>query len=228
MGRGRGKKIVAALATFLVLVAGGLFAGWYFFIRSEAEPPAEIEETRVREGGALDGTYTLEAGDPESFVGYRVLEVLAGIDNTATGRTSDVEGSFSITDTTVSEVSVTADLSTLKSDRYRRDQRIKTLGLESEQFPEATFVLTEPIELAAIPKAGKTVTANAVGDFTLHGVTRSVEIDLEGRWDGRDIQVVGNLPITFGDYGMETPSIAGLVTVRDDGAMELQLFFRKS
>ena len=55
-------------------------------------------------------------------------------------------------------------------------------------------MLTEPITLSTVPAAGETITAEATGDFTLHGVTKKVTISLEGRWDGKDVQVVGNLP----------------------------------
>ena len=82
-------------------------------------------------------------------------------------------GTLKIDGTTISDVSVTADLRTLKSDKEMRDNRIHSIGLESDKFPEAKFVLTEPIELAAVPAAGETVKADATGDFTLHGVTRT-------------------------------------------------------
>lgn len=226
-------KILIGVVATVVVLAALAFGGWYFFLKSDPEPRAEIEDTPVVTGaeeGTLDGTYTLTSGDPESFVGYRVQEQFAAavVESTATGRTSDVEGTFTITDGTVEDVSVTANLQTLTSDRDMRDQRIKTLGLESDTFPESTFVLTEPIELATGPQAGETVTVDATGDFTLHGVTKSVTIPIEARWDGRDVQLVGNLPIVFGDYDMETPNVGGFVSVDDNGEMEFQLFFRKA
>ena len=95
------------------------------------------------------------------------------IEQTATGRTSDVTGSFTITGTTVRDVSVTADLRTLTSDRDQRDNAIKDRGLESNRFPEAKFVLTAPIDEPKLPAAGETVTTTAKGDFTLHGVTKT-------------------------------------------------------
>jgi polyisoprenoid-binding protein YceI len=225
-------KILIGIVAFGVLAVGGLFAAYKIWWESDPEPRAEIEETEVTAGGELDGSYTLVPGPPDapSFVGYRVTEQLAAavVESEATGRTSDVTGAFTISGNTVSEVSVTANVQTLTSDREMRDNRIRTLGLESDEFPEATFVLTEPIELPAEPQLGETVDATAVGDFTLHGVTRPVEIPVEGRWDGVNIQVVGNLPVVFADYDMETPNIGGFVTVRDEGEMEFQVFFEKT
>ncbi|HEX6312245.1 MAG TPA: YceI family protein [Acidimicrobiia bacterium] len=231
------KIVIGIVAAAAVLVAG-FFAVYKIWIESDPEPRAEIAETPVtesREGAAeseLDGTYTVVPGpaDTPTFVGYRVTEQFAAavIEQETTGRTSDVTGTFTINGNTVSEVTMTANLLTLTSDREMRDNRIKTLGLESELFPEATFVLTEPIELPAEPEVGETVAATAVGDFTLHGVTNRVEIPVEGRWDGTTIQVVGNLPVVFADYDMETPNVAGFVTVRDEGEMEFQIFFQQT
>jgi polyisoprenoid-binding protein YceI len=225
------KLLIGIVAAAVILVAG-FFAVYKIWLESDPEPRAEIVETETTAGSELDGSYTAVAGPPETptFVGYRVTEQFAAavIESDATGRTPDVTGTFTISGNTVSDVSMTANLLTLTSDREMRDNRIKTLGLESEQFPEATFVLTEPIELPAEPELGETVNATAVGDFTLHGVERSVDIPVEGRWDGTFIQVVGNLPVVFADYDMETPNIAGFVTVKDEGEMEFQIWFQQA
>src|SRR5262249_52612725 len=108
------------------------------------------------------------------------------------------------------------------------DNKMKTDGLQTNQFPTATFVLTEPIHLKAPPAKGAKVTADATGDLTLHGVTKRVTLPLEGRWDGETVQVVGKIPITFADYGISPPNIGGFVSVADKGRMELELNFVKS
>jgi polyisoprenoid-binding protein YceI len=92
-------------------------------------------------------------------------------------------------------------------------------------FPTAKFVLAEPIELGTVPAAGETVNVSANGSLTLHGTTRDVQVPLQARWDGKRVQVVGSLPISFSDYGIDPPSIPAFVTVEDHGEMELQLFF---
>src|SRR5439155_4915034 len=116
----------------------------------------------------------------------------------------------------------------LKSDNDFRDGRIKSEGLESDHFPEAKFVLTKPITLSAVPAAGETIKSEATGDFTLHGVTKTVTIPLEGRWDGKQVQVVGTLPVVFGDYGITAPTAPAVASVDDHAEMELQLFFSKT
>ncbi len=232
------RRIWKWLALGVVVVVGLAFAGWYFFLKSNPEPRAAISETPVvtdstpagqTTSSGLDGTWTVKPGDSANFVGYRVTEKLfANIsESTATGRTDNVEATMTIDGTTVKGVTVTADLRDLTSDNSFRDGRIKSSGLESDKFPEAKFVLSEPIALSAVPTAGETITTQATGEFTLHGVTKTVTISLEGRWDGKQVQVVGDLPIAFADYDITAPTAPVVASVDDHGEMELKLFFDK-
>jgi polyisoprenoid-binding protein YceI len=217
------------LPILLVVIVGGGFAFYWYVVRSDAKPKAAITATKVTPGGSLDGTWTLSSGDSRSFVGYRVQEQFAAatIESTATGRTSDVTGTIRVAGTTVDGVSVTANLTTLKSDKDRRDQTIKSRGLQTNTFPEATFTQTAPVTLPRVPGPGETIDVPITGDLTLHGVTKRVTVPAEGRWDGRSVQVVAHVPILFSDYQIEAPSIGGFVSVRDRGELELQLFFER-
>ncbi len=225
----------------LVVIVGLAFAGWYFFLKTDPEPRAAIRNTPVvtdstvagQAASGADGTWTVSPGTcslPDCFVGYRVTEKLfANISETeATGRSANVDATMTIEGTTVKDVTVTADLRDLTSDNSFRDGRIRSEGLESDQFPEAKFVLSEPITLAAAPTAGETVKAEAKGKFTLHGVTKDVTLSLEGRWDGKQVQVVGTMPIVFSDYGITAPTAPAVASVDDHGEMELQLVFDRS
>jgi polyisoprenoid-binding protein YceI len=225
----------------LVVVVALGFAGWYFFLKTDPEPRAAIKQTPIvtestvagQTASGPDGTWTVSADTcklPDCFVGYRVTEKLfANISDTeATGRTPGVDATMTIDGTTVSDVTVTADLRDLTSDNSFRDGRIKSEGLESDEFPEAKFVLSQPITLSAAPTAGETVTTEAKGKFTLHGVTKDVTISLEGRWDGKQVQVVGKMPIVFSDYGITAPTAPAVASVDDHGEMEMQLFFDRS
>jgi polyisoprenoid-binding protein YceI len=225
----------------LVVIVGLGVAGWYFFLKTDPEPRAEIELTPIvtdttatgQAATGPDGTWTVTPDTcalPDCFVGYRVTEKLfANISDTeATGRSDGVEASMTIDGTTVKDVTVTADLRDLQSDNSFRDGRIKSEGLESDEFPQAKFVLSKPITLSAVPAAGVTVKTDATGEFTLHGVTRTVTIPLEGRWDGRQVQVVGTLPIAFSDYRISAPTAPAVASVDDHGEMELQLFFDRA
>ena len=226
-------KIILAAAVVVLVVGGAGF--WYFVLRDDAPPKASLDAidedgsatTTGGEPATLDGTWKVQQGE-DVFVGYRVQELFAGdtIKKTAAGRTPAVDGSLTIAGNEVSKVDITADVTQLKSDQARRDSAIAMRGLQTEQFPEATFALTEPIPLPSTDQ-GKEIDVTATGDLTLHGQTKPVEVALKAEWDGSVIKVAGSTPITFADYGIDTIEIPGFVKTDDNGTMELQLLFSK-
>ena len=76
-----------------------------------------------------------------------------------------------------------------------------------------------------MPAEGEQISVTAVGDFTLHGVTRRVEIPLEGQLTDGLVVVVGSLEIEFADYDIVAPTAPIVVSVEDRGIMEFQLVF---
>ena len=197
---------------------------------ASAEP-----STDAGASGDISGTWAVDPAVGSfddfsgSFVGYRVREELASVGATeAVGRTPDVTGTMTVDGTTITAAEFTADLTTLQSDERNRDRQLQRQGLETGTYPTATFTLTQPIELGSVPAEGETVRATAVGDLTLHGTTKAVEIPLEARLENSVVTVIGSLPILFADYGMEKPQAMIVLSVEDNGTMEFQLQFTKA
>lgn len=219
----------ALIAVVLVIVLGG--AGFYWFVLRDDAPPKASLQTNATVAGApsdrasADGTWTVAPAD-NVFVGYRVQEVFAGetIKKTAAGRTPAVTGTLTISGTTVTAAEITADVSQLKSDRAARDNQIKTRGLQTDMFPQATFKLTKPVTLPSAPVKGQSVDITVTGELTLHGQTKTIDVPLKAEWDGGTIALAGGAPVVFSDYGMDAPTNA-IVSVDDNGEFELQLTF---
>lgn len=175
---------------------------------------------------ALAGTWTLAPG--ASFLGYRVNEELANVGiKTAVGRTSAVTGTLTFDGAAVTAVQVTADTRQLRSDETRRDRALEMQALETARYPSASFVLTAPIRLERVPAEGATVRAIATGDLTLHGVTRRVELPIEGQLQGGRAVIVGSLDVRFADFGIAQPRAAIVLSVEDHAVIELQLVFAR-
>ena len=245
------RRPLLAIAAIVVVVAGA--AGlWYLFFRPAGPAPVSLATLPP---GATSPVGTSAAASPASagatgdisgpwstdpsvgsfddfsgtFVGYRVREELASVGATvAVGRTPDVMGSMTIDGTTITAVELTADLTTLQSDEGNRDRQLSRQGLETGQFPTASFALTEPIELGSIPAEGQAIEVTATGDLTLHGITKSVRVPIQARLQDGVITVAGSLPIVFSDYGMTPPRAMIVLSVEDHGVMEFQVHFTRA
>ena len=198
---------------------------------SSAEPtPAASSGSAT----GVDGTWTVDTSIgtfddySSAWVGFRVSEVLDQIGQTeAIGRTPGVAGSLTLSGTTLQAVTIEADLTGIQSDRERRDGAIQR-ALETGTYPTATFELTEPVDLGSVPADGNTVSVDATGTLTIHGVSREVTVPLQAQLVGDTIAVVGSLPVTFTDYGITMPTAPIVVSVEDAGHIEFQLFFKRT
>jgi len=170
----------------------------------------------------LSGTWEVSDG---SFAGYRVDEVLYDKDVTVTGRTEEVTGSLSADGLTLTAATVTVDVASITTPEPPRDAYFRDSALETDRFPTAEFTLTEPVT-AERPEPGEIQSFSAVGELTLHGVTRSVTVDVQAALVGDGGQVTGSIPIVFSDFGVQAPSL-GFVTVEDHGFVEFSLTLTK-
>ena len=181
--------------------------------------------------GQAAGSWTIAKN---SVAGYRVREQLAfvGAPSDAVGRTSSITGSMSLAQTatgyTVTAATFTVDVSTLTSDRSMRDQRIHSIGLQSDRYPTASFKLTTPIALPATASNGQTAQISAIGDLTIHGSTQSVTIPMQAKLSGSQIEAAGSITFPFSQFGMTPPNIGGFVSVQNNATMEFQLFFQRA
>jgi polyisoprenoid-binding protein YceI len=198
-------------------------------VASEA-PAASVDPANDPSAdGGVAGTWTVAAG---SQAGYRVREQLANLpaESDAVGRTEDVTGSITLVaagdGAQLAEGSIEIDTTTIRSDEGRRDDRMRREGLETDAFPTATFTITQPIDIPAAALTGEATDLTLVGDLTLHGVTKAVEIPAQAQLvDGR-IQVAGSLSFPLSDYDITPPNVGGfIISIADEGALEFLMVF---
>jgi polyisoprenoid-binding protein YceI len=161
---------------------------------------------------------------PASEFGYRVEEVLAGVNTTAVGRSNEIEGLLTIEGTSATVVDITVQVENITSDDSRRDGQFRGRIMNAEEFPTAEFRITEPIEFGEIPEGDEQVVATATGELTLRGVTNPVTFDVTAQTTDGRIGVLGSIPVLFEDYGIENPSF-GVVATEDNGLVEFVLVF---
>ena len=216
-------KIALGVSAAVVVVLGvtAAVAGPAFYRdvivgEPDAAPTVSVTPgTSSIDPAAASGDWSVGAG---SSAGYRVDEVLNGTDVTVVGTTDQVSGTLTVDGTTLTAATIDVDVASIETDSGNRDQYFRNVALETEQYPTATFVLTQPVE-AAVPADGEVETVQATGDLTMHGVTQQVTVELQAALSGDGVQVSGSVPVTFSDFGVDAPSL-GFVEVEDAGTVE--------
>ena len=193
---------------------------------AEADVTQTDEAAQSEDATDVDDGTQLWITTEGSEVGYRVSEVLFGIDTEGVGRTEDVTGSVTLIDTTMTEAEFTVDVASMKSDDGRRDGQFRGRIMETQTFPTASFTLTSPIDLGVTATEGATLDTTISGELTMHGVTNPVSFEIAAKIEGNRLGVIGTIPVTFVDYDIVDPSITG-ITVKPEGVIEFVLVFSR-
>ncbi len=246
----RSRSIALALVAIAAIAVGGYIAYDQVLrgddvaalaLPSAAVPSADPTTEPAATGAAAStepGTATGVAGEwqvaTDSVAGYRVREQLANLpaESDAVGRTSDVTGSITVEENgdgaRLTAGTLTVDTTTIASDEGRRDNRLRSEGLQTDQFPTATFVVTQPVDVPAAALAGTATDITLVGDLTLHGVTKAVEIPAQVQLTDGRIQVAGSLTFPLADFDITAPNVGGfIISIADEGALEFLVAFSK-
>jgi polyisoprenoid-binding protein YceI len=228
--------VVSGVVAAVILVIAVPFI-YFTFIQGDPPPKLSLSQvtTTTGAGGStgtqpdtpLAGTWKVGSG---STAGYRVEEQLFGQHNTAAARTDQVTGTVTIEGTKVTQADISVDMASIKSVGNkldgavagRRDDQFRGRIMNTDQFPTATFRLTQPIDLAPVPKDGVVKKYSATGELTLHGTTNTVTIPVSTKRLDNVIAVQGIADVTFSDYGIDNPS-GGPASVGNNGQLEFLL-----
>ena len=168
----------------------------------------------VLNNSVLADEYTIDGtgAGMHSFVQFKASHM--GI-SALWGRFNDITGSFTYDaeDIESSKIEVFIDPASLDSNHAARDAHL-TSGdyLDVANFPESKFVSTN------IKDKGNGV-VGVTGDFSFHGVTKSISFDMtlvgegETRFGDYRVGFEGSTVVEFGAYGIEPMSIELLLSV---------------
>jgi YceI-like domain len=232
----RTRRTMFVIGGGIVAVAIIAFALVYFVLFPTSSPKplslaSSTTPTPITPGTQLAGQWKIATG---SVAGYRVREKLGFLpaESDAVGRTSEITGGATFSESqgvvTARSASFVVDVSTLKSDRSMRDERIHTIGLQSERYPKATFVLSSPLKLPASALSGHVVHVSATGVFTIHGTARRETVPLQMTLSGSAIDAVGSLTFPWSEFNMTAPSVGGFVNVTNHATMEFDLHLQRA
>jgi polyisoprenoid-binding protein YceI len=163
---------------------------------------------------------------------YEVGEVFINDNNRfnlASGVTPQVAGEITV-DLSAPQNSqigtITADISQFKSDSNRRDNAIRTRFLQSNQYPNVTFV---PTSIEGLPETytdGQDVPLKISGDLTIREVTKPVEFDATVKLTGDTLAGTATSIILMSDFGFGPIDILGVLKTEDEAKVTINLVAR--
>lgn len=134
--------------------------------------------------------------------------------HTFTGESDHLVGRIDLSDSTVDFY---LDLATLETGIGKRDKDMRET-LEVDEYPFAEFFGT--LVSSFDPSSREPQPATVRGEFTLHGVTRTVEIDGTLQRTDEGLRVEAEWEINIEDYDLEPP---GLLIVRVDEVQDVRI-----
>lgn len=121
----------------------------------------------------------------------------------------------------------TVDMTGLRTDQDRRDTWLRDNAIQTDRFPQATFVKTAVSGLPASVSEGEEVTFEMTGDLTVRDVTRPVTFVVTAVLSGDTIQGTATTRLNLTDLGIEPPNFVRTLTVADPFTIEVSLTARK-
>lgn len=161
---------------------------------------------------------------------YRVREQLVGVDlpNDAVGTTTQIAGSILayadgriVSDSSRIIVTVTS----LKSDKDRRDGYVQRRTMETDKFPTVEFVPSTIRGFTGPLPASGPVTFQLAGDLTVHGSTHPAIWQVTAHAEGQDVAGTATTAFTFKDIGLEQPRVPVVLSVADTIKLEYDFRF---
>lgn len=184
-----------------------------------------IDEERVAAASTdIDGDWevTKRPGANSSSAGFTFAEVLPGERKTTSASTQGVSGFATIEAGMLTAGEIAVDMTTLTSDSDVRDSNVRRKIFHTDEFPEATFAVTEPADVSGVPDDGTVGSVELTGDLTIHGHTNSITQAFNVARSGDRLLVAADIPINRLDYGVETPEFVA-ATINEEGEINVRV-----
>jgi len=167
-------------------------------------------------GAAFAATEAFKFDKAHSLIGFRIRHVVTKVE----GRFRDFDGTIALdrTNPGASHVELTIQAASIDTAQENRDKDLRSPNyFDVEKYPTITFKSTK------VEAKGADM-YDVTGDFTLHGVTKSIHVPVKHTGFGKmqNTEKAGfeiAMPLKRGDYGMNS----GAPVVGDDVEINIQV-----
>ncbi len=217
---------LAAIGAVIVLIVAGALVYTSRFASTVGQNHTASGPVTTTTGAATTGATaaTTSSTSPQTFqivpaqttASYSVYENLIfqnKPNNDAIGATHSVQGNFQIktgASPLVTAMNVKVDLSTLQTDSQMRDNYVRKRALETDTYPDATFVSVSTQGLPTSYNDGQSVHFQLTGNLTMHGKTNKEVFDVQGKVVGKTVTGTATSTIYMTDFGIQPPNLANI------------------
>jgi len=225
---------LTTIAVVLVIIVVGTFVYASRFANTVSQThvaPGAIIVSPTATGDAATGTagtssasasqQTFQIVPAQTTASYSVFENLIfqnKPNNDAVGTTHSVQGSFQIqtgASPLVTAMNIKVDLSTLQTDSQMRDNYVRQHTLETDTYPDATFVSVSTQGLPTTYNDGQSVHFQLTGNMTMHGKTNKEVFDVQGKVVSKTITGTATSTIYMTDFGIQPPNLANIAIAQN-------------
>ena len=165
-------------------------------------------------------------GQNTTSVGFTFFEILPSDRRSTSGSTQAVEGWATIEEGTLKVFYYVLEMNEIYTDNERRDINVRNKIFHTNQFPTATFSITEPVDLSEVPGNGTPGKVTLTGEMEIRGETRPLVHEFDVLRDGDRIIVAGDVLINRNEYGVESPEFVA-AKIADTGELNIRLALEK-
>jgi polyisoprenoid-binding protein YceI len=224
--------LVGISVVVIIIVTGTLVYASHFASTANqthtASGPIILSPTATTGAATATGTSTSSSAlqtfqivPAQTTASYSVYENLIfqnKPNNDALGTTHSVQGSFHIqtgASPLVAAMNVKVDLSTLQTDSQMRDNYVRRHALETDTYPDATFISASTQGLPTSYNDGQTVHFQLTGNLTMHGKTNKEVFDVQGKVVSKTITGTATSTIYMTDFGIQPPNLANIAIAQN-------------
>ena len=213
--------VLALVAVVPVLIAMAMGPG----VRTEGLSAENAQPASTDINGQWRVTQTRD--ENTTSVGFTFFEILPSDRRETSGSTQDVEGYVTIEAGTLQAGEITVDMNEVSTDNERRDINVRTKILNTNEFPTATFRVTEPVDVSEIPGDGTPAKLTLDGELEIRGETRPLSHEFDVLRDGGLLVVSGDVLINRNEYGVESPDFVA-AKIDDVGELNIRIALEKN
>ena len=209
---------LTALGVVIVLIVAGalIYTSHFAQAVSQTHTAAGPIIQSPPTAASSSNSQTFQIVPAQSTASYSVYENLIFANkphNDAIGTTHSVQGNFQIqtgSSPLVAAMNVKVDLSTLQTDSQRRDSYVRQHALDTDTYPDATFVSVSTQGLPTSYNDGQSIHFQLTGNLTMHGKTNKEVFDVQGKVVGKTITGTATSTIYMTDFGIQPPNLANV------------------